>query len=107
MSHPFAAAAPRFLRPFLEMPREPLPGDTEMPRVQGPAFGASERMVVAPGHEEDGIFELPGGQSGNPFSPYFRAGHENWVRGLASPLLGGEFRHRLELRPAGNGRLAP
>ena len=41
-----------------------LPGDSNMPRVQGVDFGASERMVVEPGHEQDGIFEMPTGQSG-------------------------------------------
>ena len=70
-----------------------------MPRVQSPSFGASERMVVSPGREQDGIFEMPGGQSGNPLSPYFLAGHEAWVRGAATPFLPGAALHRLELTP--------
>ncbi len=53
--HPLATALPDFLKGQLCMPAEPLPGDGAMPRVQGPAFGASERMVVSPGHEADAI----------------------------------------------------
>ncbi|MEO6996229.1 MAG: penicillin acylase family protein, partial [Lacunisphaera sp.] len=79
MQHPFSRFLPHFIGQFLDLPGEPLPGDNDMPRVQAPAFGASERMVVSPGHENEGIFEMPGGQSGNPLSPYFSAGHEAWV----------------------------
>lgn len=107
MFHPLAPLAPAPLRKYLAMPSDPLPGDTEMPRVQGPSFGASERLVVSPGHESEGIFEMPGGQSGNPRSPFFRAGHENWVSGKASPLMGGENQHQLRLLPKGDGRLTP
>jgi penicillin amidase len=81
------------------MPGEPLPGDNDMPRVQAPAFGASERMVVSPGHENEGIFEMPGGQSGNPLSPYFSAGHEAWVKGQPTPFLPGPAKHTLTLTP--------
>ena len=63
------------------MPVDHLPGDRDMPRVQTPNFGASERMVVSPGHEADGIVHMPGGQSGHPLSPYWGAGHEDWVHG--------------------------
>lgn len=97
--HPVARALPGFARPLLCMPAEPLPGDRDMPRVQGPAFGASERMVVSPGHEADGIVHMPGGQSGHPLSPFWGAGHEDWVRGRATPFLPGETRYTLTLRP--------
>ena len=81
------------------MPAKPLPGDGAMPRVQGPAFGASERMVVSPGHEADGVLHMPGGQSGHPLSPFWGAGHDDWVAGRASPFLPGETRYRLQLQP--------
>src|SRR3546814_15144340 len=77
---PLAKALPGFVRTKLCMPFDPLPGDNNMPRIQGPAFGASERMVVAPGHEAQGLLHMPGGQSGNPLSPFWGAGHEDWVR---------------------------
>jgi penicillin amidase len=89
------------LRDGLTAPRDPLPGDFNMPRVQAPSFGASERMVVSPGREQEGIFEMPGGQSGHPLSPYFLAGHEAWVRGDATPFLPGPVVHRMELTPVG------
>jgi penicillin amidase len=97
--HPLAAALPGLARSWLCMPADPLPGDGHMPRVQSPRFGASQRMVVAPGHEADGIIHMPGGQSGHPLSPFWGAGHAAWVRGEATPFLPGAANHRLELRP--------
>ncbi len=98
--HPLAQALPGFFRRWLCMPPDELPGDANMPRVAAPAFGASERMVVSPGHEADGIIEMPGGQSGNPLSPFWGAGHEAWVRGEATPFLPGQTTHTLRLLPA-------
>jgi penicillin amidase len=88
-----------FAKPLLCMPADQLPGDGSMPRVQAPENGASERMVVAPGHERDGIFHMPGGQSGHPLSPYWGAGHDDWVHGRATPFLPGPARHTLTLQP--------
>ena len=39
------------------MPAQPLPGDQHMPRVQGEAFGASQRLVVSPGREAQGSLQ--------------------------------------------------
>jgi penicillin amidase len=99
IAHPFARLLPRVAASWLAMPDDPLAGDSGMPRVQHPDFGASERMVVSPGHEAAGIFNMPGGQSANPLSPYFRAGHEAWVHGDPTPFLPGPAMHTLELRP--------
>jgi penicillin G amidase len=99
IAHPFARLLPRWAASWLSMPGDPLPGDTNMPRVQDPNFGASERFVVSPGHEGAGIFHMPGGQNSNPYSPFFRAGHEAWVRGDPTPFLPGATEHTLELRP--------
>ncbi|HNX50545.1 MAG TPA: penicillin acylase family protein [Thermoanaerobaculaceae bacterium] len=96
--HPLSGAIPGLSR-ALDMPELQLPGDSNMPRVQAPAFGASERMVVSPGHEAEGIFHMPGGQSGHPLSPFYRAGHEAWARGEATPLLPGPPVHTLTLAP--------
>ncbi|HKT95379.1 MAG TPA: penicillin acylase family protein [Paraburkholderia sp.] len=104
IAHPFARLLPAWLpwlRGWLSTPRDPLPGDINMPRVQSPVFGASERFAVSPGREQDGIFEMPGGQSGNPLSPYFIAGHETWVHGNVAPFLPGPPVHTLELTAAG------
>ena len=85
---------PEYLTP------EPLPGDGSMPRVQSPNFGASQRMVVAPGREAEGIAHMPGGQSGHLLSPFWGAGHDDWVHGRPTPFLPGEATHALELVPA-------
>jgi penicillin amidase len=99
IQHPFGRFLPPPLAGLLDMPAEPLPGDNDMPRVQSPSFGASERFVVSPGHEEEGFFQMPGGQSGNPLSPFYRAGHAAWARGEPTPFLPGPTRHTLRLRP--------
>ncbi len=99
MRHPFSRMLPAWLGRFLDMPADPLPGATEMPRVQTPGHGASERFVVSPGREEEGLFHMPGGQSGNPLSPFYRAGHDAWVKGEPSPLLPGPTKHTLVLQP--------
>ncbi len=98
--HPLSGALPG-LAWLLDMPSQTLPGDQYMPRVQGPAFGASQRLVVSPGREDQAIFHMPGGQSGHPLSPFYGAGHEDWSTGRASPLLAGPTRHTLRLRPRG------
>ena len=98
--HPLSMVLPGFARRLLCMPFDPLAGDSNMPRVTAPDFGASERMVVSPGHEADGIIEMPGGQSGNPLSPFWGAGHEDWVHGRPTPFLPGKAEHTLRFVPA-------
>jgi penicillin amidase len=97
--HPLAGAIPVIGVRMLCMPREPLAGDTLTPRAQSPDAGASQRMVVAPGHEADGIAHMPGGQSGHPLSPFWGAGHDDWVHGRPTPFLPGDTVHVLRLVP--------
>jgi len=97
-AHPISLAAP-FLRPWLGVPPDQLAGDAHMPRVAGAKFGQSERMTVSPGREEAGLYNMPGGQSGHPLSPWFLHGHADWVRGRPVPLLPGPARHTLTLAP--------
>lgn len=99
IDHPLSVALPGFLARFLDMPDVPLPGDGDMPRVAAPGFGASERLDVSPGHEAQGILEMPAGQSDNPLSPYYGAGHADWVEGRPTPLLPGPARYLLTLQP--------
>lgn len=94
IAHPISGAAP-FLKPLLAAPADQLPGDANMPRVAGPKFGQSERMTVSPGKEEQGVFNMPGGQSGHPLSEFFLKGHSDWVKGNATPLLPGKAKHTL------------
>ena len=96
--HPLARALP-WLSGFLDMPTLELAGDHDMPRVQDGAFGASERFAVSPGHESEGYLHIPGGQSGHPLSPYYRAGFAQWARGQPLPFLPGPAEHTLTLGP--------
>jgi penicillin amidase len=96
--HPLASAIPLFGEKLC-MAADPLPGDAQMPRVQAASFGASQRMVVSPGHEAEGYFQLPGGQVGNPLSPFWGAGHADWVEGRPVPFLPGPAKARLQLQP--------
>lgn len=97
--HPVSVKLPAWAAQWLDMPRDPLPGDHHVPRVQSPNFGASQRSVVAPGQEEDGIFDMPGGQSGHPLSPYYGSGHANWVSGRATPFLPGSAERHMRIAP--------
>jgi penicillin amidase len=103
IDHPLSAAVPLLGR-FLDMPHEPLDGDVDMPRAQGPRFGASERFSVAPGDEAHGLMQMPTGQSGHPLSAFYRHGHEDWVHGRPEPFLPGATLYTLKLDPAARGR---
>jgi penicillin amidase len=97
--HPLGSALPLLAR-WLNMPRDLLPGDSNMPRVQGPTFGASERFAVSPGDEENGYLHMPGGQSGHPLSAFYSRGHDDWVQGRTTAFLPGDAVHSLTLQPA-------
>lgn len=96
--HPLSSALP-FMAWLLDMPTVELPGDNDMPRVQDGTEGASERFAVSPGQESRGYFHMPGGQSGHPLSPYYRAGFLQWAHGEPLPFLPGVPEHTLTLRP--------
>jgi penicillin amidase len=101
--HPLSMTV-AMLGPFLDMPAEELPGDSNMPRVQGPTSGASERFAVSPGREQEGYMHMPTGQSGHPLSPHYRDANAAWAGGEATPFLPGLTVHTLTLRPAGAPR---
>ncbi|MBV8143434.1 MAG: penicillin acylase family protein [Gammaproteobacteria bacterium] len=96
--HPLSRAVP-WLASLLDMHSLELPGDHDMPRVQNGAVGQSERFAVSPGHEREGYLHIPGGQSGHPLSPYYRAGFDAWARGDPLPFLPGTAEHTLTLTP--------
>jgi len=100
-THPFSNALP-VLSDWLDMPGEALPGCPFCVRAAGPGFGASERLVVAPGHFDDAILHMPGGQSGHPMSPYYRDQQNYWVKGLPMALAAGKSEHTLLLQPNGD-----
>ena len=98
VAHPFAKFVP-LLQRFLAAPALQVPGDDNMPRVSGPDFGQSERLVVTPGKEEEGLFNLPGGQSGHPMSPFFHDEFTDWAQGKPTPLMPGVPKYGLVLTP--------
>jgi len=96
--HPLSRSIPLFGQ-YLDMPADALNGDLDMPKAQGPSFGASERFSVSPGDEENSILHMPTGQSGHPLSEFYGRGHEDWVQGRPSPFLPGAAEHTLTLVP--------
>lgn len=103
MKHLFSSAVPAVGR-WLDMPADPLAGDSYMPKLQLSRYGASQRMAVSPGREQEGYFHMPGGQSGHPLSRHYRDGHQAWLEGEPTPFLPGETVHTLTLLPQKEGR---
>lgn len=98
ITHPFSRVFP-MLGALLDMPEDELAGCYKCIRVASPHFGASERLVVSPGHLQDAIMHMPEGQSGHPLSPYYRDQQEYWIKGAPLPLLSGVSEHQLVLKP--------
>ncbi len=101
IKHPLARAVPA-LSWLLDMPVVEQNGDSYMPKVSNRSFGASQRMVIAPSHEDTAIYHMPGGQSGHPLSPFYESGFMDWAEGNASPFLPGATRYILTIEPEKN-----
>ncbi|MBX3328839.1 MAG: penicillin acylase family protein [Nitrospira sp.] len=98
VEHPLGGALPG-LGSILNMPDEPASGCGQCVRVMQDGLGASQRLVMSPGHQGDGILHMPGGQSGHPFSPHYRDQQHYWSNGLPLPFLAGTPVHTLTLVP--------
>jgi penicillin amidase len=96
--HPLSSALP-LLGGWLNMPSTPVPGDLFTVRLHWGTATSSERMVVSPGREGEGIMHMPTGQSGHPLSPFYANSHDAWVKGAATPMVAGNAQHRLTLTP--------
>jgi penicillin amidase len=96
--HPLSSSMP-LVGGWLDMPADPLNGDLDMPKAQGPTFGASQRYAVYPGDEANSILHMPTGQSAHPLSDFFGRGHDDWVQGRPNPFLPGAAKHALTLTP--------
>jgi penicillin amidase len=99
IAHPLSGALP-FLGRLLDAPAHPLPGNTDMPRVQGPSAGASElpRGLARP----RGRRHLPRArrtERASALALLYLAGHEDWEEGRPTPLLPGPAAHLLTLTP--------
>ncbi|MGH9386576.1 MAG: penicillin acylase family protein [Vicinamibacterales bacterium] len=96
--HPLAGGIP-WIGGRLNMPPDPLPGDVYTPRAHSPRAGPSERMVVSPGREAEGILQIPTGQSGHPLSPHYSDQYRAWLNGDPTPFLPGPTTSTLTLSP--------
>jgi len=96
--HPLSTSIP-FFGARLDMPQRPLDGDLYTPNMHWGANAASERMIVSPGREADGIMHMPTGQSGHPLSPFYANSHDAWMNGAPTPFLPGKTEHTLTLTP--------
>jgi penicillin amidase len=94
--HPLSRELPNFSG-WLDMPSEPLNGDSNMPKAQGRNWGASERFAVSPGDEANSYLHMPAGQSGHPLSDFYGVGHDYWVQGAPTDFLPGATRYALTL----------
>jgi penicillin amidase len=99
-SHPLAAALPLVAR-TLNGPSHPQPGYWNAVRVATPSFGASNRLVVSPGLEDEGTLVTPCGQSGDPQSPHATDLHPSWRDGGTHPLRPGAPVSTIRFAPAG------
>ncbi|MEM9025752.1 MAG: penicillin acylase family protein, partial [Verrucomicrobiota bacterium] len=98
IKHPMSAGIP-VLGDWINMPEVELDGDQIVINANAPDHGPSQRFVVQVGDERNGRFSMPAGQSGHPLSPFYRAGHEAWLKGAESPLRPGDVLHTLTLVP--------
>jgi penicillin amidase len=96
--HPLSSAIP-IIGSRLDMPLQPMSGDLYTPSMHWGVNAPSQRMIVSPGREANGIMHMPTGQSGHPLSPYYANSHEAWVTGKATPFLPGATEHTLTLTP--------
>ena len=98
VQHPFSKQLP-VLRHLLDMPKYKGFGDSFMPAVQRPEFGASQRFIVQPGRLEKAVMTVSGGQSEHPLSPYYKTGFEDYAEGKNTPLLPSEIKHEIVFVP--------
>ena len=74
------------LEKFFDMPKRATSGDFFVPKVLFKNVGASLRIVIKPGDENNGIYQSPTGQASNPLSPFYNKGYEEWMNGQTFPL---------------------
>ncbi|MGH9893013.1 MAG: penicillin acylase family protein, partial [bacterium] len=101
--HPLSRGIPG-IGAFLDFSHDPLPGCGFCVRADSARGGASERLVVSPAHPEDGILQIPGGQSGHPLSSNYRDQYPYWVKGQPIGFLSGKPERSLRLVPAEQAR---
>lgn len=95
IQHPFAKSFGPF-KDYFNMPEVEGFGDSFIPAVQTANFGASQRLIVNPKNQENGILTVPGGQSGHVLSQFYKNGFKDYAENKNTPLLPGEKKHSLD-----------
>ena len=78
--HPLAALLPLVARVARTGP-QPLSGDTTTVKQVGRAFGPSQRFTMDWSNVDGSTENIVLGESGNPYSPYFRDQWKDWLGG--------------------------
>ena len=103
-THPLATFVP-LLGKFAGTGELPLSGDTTTVKQVGRDFGPSQRFTMDWSNIDGSTENIVLGESGNPFSPYFRDQWNDWYGGttFAMPFTDGAVaagtRHVLVLEP--------
>ncbi|MDX1561277.1 MAG: penicillin acylase family protein [Gammaproteobacteria bacterium] len=102
VAHPLAGLP--LLGRLLDLPAVEQDGAPVAVRVAGPRYGAALRLVVSPAAPEQGILQMPGGQSGHFLSPNFADQQADWVAGNPAPFLAGPAVAEFVLTPSEDRR---
>lgn len=87
--HPLSFLFPE-LWSLLNIPHQGMDGCLHSINASWAGFGVSERYAVSPGHEREGTFAMPGGQSSHPLSIHYDDHHKDWMQGTYSSFYPGE-----------------
>ncbi|WP_327173964.1 penicillin acylase family protein [Streptomyces sp. NBC_01335] len=83
--HPMSRLAPE-LAPLLDLPQDEMPGCPESVCAARPGFGPAVRLAASPGRPAQALLNLPGGQSGDPRSPFYSDQFAAWLTAAPRPL---------------------
>ncbi|BBB01986.1 putative amidase [Actinacidiphila reveromycinica] len=83
--HPMSRLAPE-LAALLDPPQEEMPGCPESVCAARPGFGPAVRLAASPGRPAQALLNLPGGQSGDPRSPFYSDQLTAWLTAAPRPL---------------------
>ena len=97
--HVLFNSLPQLSKWLTVLPEVKSSGDVHLPKTQNGNIGATLRLVMSPGHESQSLFSMPIGQSSNPLSPYWLAGHDDWVLDRPTPFLPSDPNFNLTLNP--------
>jgi len=104
IEHPLAGFLPLIGR-VAGTGEQPLSGDTTTVKQVGRAFGPSQRFTMDWSSVDSSTQNIVLGQSGNPYSGYFRDQWNDWYGGttfalpFTSDAVAAQTRHTLRLRP--------